>query len=788
MFKFNLLLAVRHLKRNKTYSILNVLGLTIGLACAILLFLSVIYNLSYDKFNKNYSRLYNLNSWIPVEGTKKSFANTQHSALLGPLLIEHIPEIENFTRIVNSQYIIKHDNKTFIENGIFADTNFFKLFSSQLKEGNYKHILEDNNSIVISERLAKIFFDNSNCIGKTIVLKNENSMCNFQIEGVMKDAPDQSSLKFDYIIPFSRFLTDHIEANELTAWSNTTWLLLKPNVNIHLINSKINDLINKESKIKDIRYFLFPLKDKHLYNYVNGQKSIFGNILDVILFSVIAVSILLIACFNFMNLGIALTTKRYTATGIKKILGSSRTNIITQFLSESLILSLLSLGFALIIVSVVLPFFNSFSASKVELAIPFSNPKIMLAFGGMAIFAGLLSGIYPAIVNSSVSTSNILKSNILLDGRLSNFRQGLIIFQFIVSFIFITFTIVIWEQAEYINAKDLGLIKENILVFENHNNILKHQTLFKSELLSLNEVSSLCYSNSMPFTMIRNYATVDWPGKEATIDNIFPLINTDYDFLETLGPKLLRGRFFDKELTTDRKNFVINETAAKIMALDNPVGKIITVNGHKGTIIGLVKDFQTSSLFTPYLPVVIKMDPNETCYTVIKFLPGKYKQLVENLERIFKKFESDYPLEAHLVSETYQNENLNNKATWLTGIFAFIAITLACLGLFGLASFTVEKRTKEIGVRKINGASNYGILKLLIQSYIKWLILAILIGMPIAYLLSATFLRIFAFHVHIPLMVFVFVPLLLICVALLSVSMQSFRAATRNPVESLRYE
>ena len=583
-------------------------------------------------------------------------------------------------------------------------------------------------------------------------------------------------------------MADNGKANELTSESNTTWLLLKPNSDVQQMNAKINKVIDKEVVIKDKKYFLFPLKDKYLYNYVNGKKSSLGSIIDVMSFSTIAILILLIACFNFMNLAIALTAKRYGEAGIKKTLGSARKNIIFQFLGESIILSLLSFCFALLIVAWVLPAFNNFSPSKRILTIPFSNPTVMFAFTGLAIVAGLLAGLYPAILLSSVSAINILKRNLSPKGKLSYFRQGLIVFQFIISVFFITFTFIFLKQAKYIHTMDLGLTKENILVFENHENISNHQATFKSELLSIPEVSSVCFSNSMPFVNVNGSANVDWPGRIPTIDNNFPLINTDYGFLKTLQPKLLRGRFFEEGLKTDEDNFVVNETAAEVIKQANPVGQVITVNGRKGTIIGVVKNFQTNHLFNPYFPVIIKINPQETYFTVIRFLPGNNKTLLEKLKKKYKQFESDYPFEPDLADDLFYRQNFKSEAAVLVGIFAAIAIFLACLGLFGLAAFSAEKRTKEIGVRKINGASIYSVILLLLRAYAKWVTIAICIGVPISFLLGKAFLGSFAFHTSLPLWAFAVGPLIVICIALLTVSLLTFKAAMRNPVESLRYE
>ena len=783
--KFNFLFAIRHLLRNRMYSILNLIGLTIGLACAILLFIKVNHDLSYDKFHKNYQKLFSINSWMP---STKGYPMDYSSALIGSILKEQIPEVEDFTRVLNKEFIFKTADKSFLENGIYADSNFFTTFSFSLKEGDVKSVLNNHSSIVISERMAVKFFGNNNCLGKELVLKDKNLLESFQIGGILKDTHNQSSIKFDFIIPFSKFLTDNRWANNINQFSTVVWLLLKPNVDGKIISSKVDKVISDSDPLKSRKHFLTPLKDKQLFTYMYGKRSPFGLIIDVFLFSTIAILILLLACFNFMNLAIALSVKRYGETGVKKALGSSRKNIIFQFLEESMILSFISLGFALLIVVLLLPLFNGILSSDYELATPFSNYPLMISFIAITIIAGFISGIYPAVSLSSVSTINILKRNLSLKRGINYFRQGLIVFQFFISVVFIIITIVVWKQSNYLQTKDLGINKDNILIFENHENISKHQTTFKNELLTLKEVSSVCFSNSKPFEYIRGDAKVDWPEKVSTDEIYFQVIYTDYDFMKTLQPKLLQGRFFDEGLTTDTKNFVINETAAEMIKLNNPVGKTITVNGIKGIIIGVVKNFHTSSLVVNYFPIIIKISPQSTYYTIVKFLPGDKKALVEGLKNKYKQFESDYPIEVQFVSDNYIRRNGKGQITVLMAIFAAIAIFLACFGLFGLASFNAEKRTKEIGVRKINGSTIFNIILLLLRSYAKWITIAICIGVPVAFLLSKAFLGIFAFHIEIPHWAFIIGPLIVMIIALLTVSWRTFSAATRNPVEALRYE
>ena len=367
-------------------------------------------------------------------------------------------------------------------------------------------------------------------------------------------------------------------------------------------------------------------------------------------------------------------------------------------------------------------------------------------------------------------------------------RQSLIVFQFFISVVFITLSFVVWKQAEYLKTKNLGINKDNILFFSNHENIKKHQATFKTELLSLKEISSVCFSNSRPFAGVQNAAKVDWPEKDQKENQFFQLINTDFDFQKTFQPVMLKGRFFEEGLATDLDNFIINEAAQEVINLKDVIGKTITVNEHKGVIIGIVKNFHTHSLFLTHLPLIIKIDPLKADYTIVKFSPDHKERLIEDLKDKYRKFEKDFPFDAEFASDLYNRQNNRDPAVILTGIFAVIAIFLACFGLYGLSSFLIEKRTKEIGIRKINGATIFSIVLLLIRTYFKWISISICLGLPFALLISRGFLGIFAFHIALPYWAFIAGPVIVLCIALLTVIGKTLYAATRNPVEALRYE
>jgi ABC-type antimicrobial peptide transport system permease subunit len=784
---FSFLFAIRSLVKNKTYSILNILGFSIGLSCAILLALNIICDLNYDKFHTNLQNLYSVNYWLQTN-SDEGYTRSEHSASLGPRLKEEMPEVVGFTRIRYTQYLFKAEDKSFVESGIYADNSLFTLFSFPLLQGDKKKVLSDQNSIVISERMAKKFFKTTSCIGKVLIIKYNEWTESYQISGILKDVPEQSSIKFDFIIPFSKYLAEDNTASELYSNSCTTWLLLRPGSDIKSVSHKMVNLLASNKILQDKNFFFIPLKDKYLFNYIKGKRSFVSSVLDVIIFSAIAILIMLIACFNFMNLGIAFAAKRYNEAGIRKVIGSSPKHILFQFIGESVLLSLISLGIAILIVLWILPAFNEFSPINRELTIPFGNARFMTILLGTVVLTGLLSGLYPGILLSSVNAIEILKRNLSLKAGMNFFRQGLIVFQFAISVLFITCTIIIWKQSQYIQSKDPGINKDNIVFFENHDNISKHQALFKSELLSQPQITSVCYSNSKPLDAVWGSAKVEWTGKDPSSEVIFPVINTDFDYMKTLEPELIQGRFFNPAFASDSGSFVINQTAFNTFKMKNPIGQTIMVDGQRGSIIGVVKDFNINSFFVPYSPVIIRIKPSEAYFTVLKFDGTDRTKVKDAIQKVYSKFEDNYPLDAKFSSDVFYQLNVKDKIAWLTGIFGAIAIFLACLGLFGLTAFMAEKRTKEIGIRKINGAVTSGILMLLLRNYSKWLGIAIFIGLPLAFLLGNSFLNIFAFRIQFPYWALFVGPSIVIAIALLTVGWQTWRAATRNPVESLRYE
>lgn len=783
MLSYFIKIAFRFIWRNKTFSILNFLCLTFGLTCAIIAMLYIQTMFNYDKFHKNYDRLYSVNSYVTYFNGSR-FPKDIQSTSLTAIIKEHAPEIENITQIVDCNYTFINDNKSFTEEGIYADRSFFETFTFPLTLGNAQSILTEPNSIVISERLAKKFFNNTECIGKTLVLKDEDKQGTFKITGVIKNVSYQSYLQFDFIIPFSKFMAENKWANETGASATRIWVLLRKNIDKTFVDKKIKNLIKDQETTLNQELFLFPLKEKILYSYANGTR-VWKGMKNVVIIGSIGFAILLIACFNFINLAIALNIRRHREAGIKKVIGSRKSSIIFQFLAETYIIVAISLVFAIVLVELLQPIFNSAFGGDIHLQL--SNIGNMSSLICCALFTGLVSGIFPAFFLASSNPLNVLKGKIIKSHSYSLFRQGLIIFQFIVPVVLIILMIIIKMQDNYMRNYNIGIDKERLIILDNTKNIQNHAESVKAELLSIPSIDAVSFTNCIPTRSASVSNEVNWEGKDASEKLHFWCINTDFDYNKAVDIQMVEGRFFEPKFSSDSVNYVINDVAANVLKDKNPIGRTLTVEGKKGTIIGIFKNFHAIDLAGPYTPTIIRIK-NENRHTLlIKLSEEKYSDVASKIQKVYSRFEPENQFQPKLFNDLKSYTELNTPAN-LVGLASFIAIMLACLGLFGLSSFNAVSRTKEIGIRKINGATTFSIMRLLLRNYTKWIVIGFLFALPISFIVGNIFLNMFFFHVPIPLWVFIAGPIIAYIIALSAVSWQSYRAASQNPVNSLRYE
>lgn len=775
-------IALRYLWRKKTYSILNFVCLTFGLTCAIITMLYIRNVYSYDKFHNNYNRLYSVDAYVTYFNGAR-FPKEYLSASLRDVLKVNAPEIEEITRVAEKELSFINGDKTFTGKGIYADSNFFNVFTFPVIRAGSLNVLDDMNSIVISERIAVKFFKNTDCIDKTLILKDGGKQEVFKVSGVIKDVPSQSKLQFDFVIPFTKFLTDNIWALETGSASNGTWVLLKNNNNYRLVENKIRNLIKTQETTLNQELFLFPLKEQILYDYAGGRR-VWKEMQNIVIISTIGFAILLIACFNFINLAIALNFKRYREAGIKKVVGSSGSTIALQYLGETFILTLISLISALILIRLLLVGFNSMFNYNIQLQL--FNIKMLAFLTSVTLFTGLISGIFPALYLASTNPIDTLKGKIITGHSYSIFRQSLIVFQFAIPIVLIICMMIIKAQDSYMRNYDAGVDKD-LIVMNNSKNIQQHAESFRTELLSISGIDAVSFTNCIPTRGARVSSEVTWEGKDVTEKLHFWCINSDFDYNKTVTVKMVDGRFFNPAFSTDSMAYVINDVAAAVMKNKNPVGASITLEGREGTIIGVFKDFHAIDLAGPLVPAVISIYSNDRPSILVKYSSGSFPAISKQISTTFGHYEKEALYQATLFRDLIPYSNLSLPSS-LVGLAFIIALLMACMGLFGLASFTSENRTKEIGIRKANGATTFSVMGLLLTSYTKWLTIASVIALPLAFLFGKFFLGKFYFHTPIPFWAFFAGPVIAAFVALLTVSSQTWIVASRNPVTALRYE
>lgn len=776
-------ISFRYLWRNKTYSILNFACLSFGLSCAILAVLFILNVLSYDKFNENYNRLYAVESYVTYFNGDR-FPKEYLSASLNDEIKQQVPEIEDLTRVTNQTFDFSYGEKSFTENGIFADHNFFDLFTFPILHGNTQTMQSDINTILISERMAKKFFENIDCIGKTLIMKDEEKQEAFKIAGILKNVPSQSWLQFDYVIPFPNFLAKNSWAYDPGATSNQIWALLKNNVEKSVVEKKIKDLIKNQEANLNQELFLFPLKEKLLYKYAAGKR-VWDEMQNLVIVGSVAFAILLIACFNFINLAIALNIRRYKEAGIKKVVGSSKGRIIKQFFGETFLLTFISLIGAIFLTKLLMAGFNTMFNQEIQFN--YSNFNVIIIFTAITLFTGFLSGLFPSLYLASSNPLSVLKGKIVTSNSYSLFRQGLIIFQFTIPIILIICMMIIKTQDRYMRNFDSGVEKDKVIVLDNSINIQRHAESVKSELLAIPGIDAVSFTNCLPTQGTRPTNEVSWEGKQANEKLHFWCINTDFDYNKTVKIKITDGRYFDQSFSSDSNCYLINDVAANAMKYDKPLGSSITVEGKKGSVIGVFSGFHAIDLSGPIVPTIIRLKPEDTNNLLVKFASGTFPDVANKISRVYNHYEQESPFTPRLFRDISNFSELNVPAKLIGSAF-IIALLLACLGLFGLASFTVESRTKEIGIRKTNGATIVSVMRLLLNNYTKWLTIAFFVSLPFAFLLGKVFLGRFYFHTPMPYWAFIAGPVIAYLVALLTVCYQSLRAATKNPIVALRYE
>ncbi|MES2647234.1 MAG: ABC transporter permease [Bacteroidota bacterium] len=795
MFKLHLLIVFRNLKKFRGSFLINLIGLSSGLACTLFIYLWVSDEINFDKFHKNDAQLFQV-----MELSKENNELVVHDGtqgLLADAMAKDLPDVTSAVSVMSLEkegmfVSLKTPDKTLKSTGIFAGKSFFEVFSFNLLHGNPQQVLATKNAVVISENLATSLFGSvSNAAGKTLQYELFGRKFEGAVSGVFEKLPANNSMKFDFVFTHDMLLND-IWTNGQKWWNTgpVTYLLLKPGTNLAAFNKKIRNFIDSYHKDNIFTLFTRPYSDAYLYgNYENGKQS-GGRIEYVKLFSIIAIFILLIACINFMNLSTAKASRRLKEVGIKKAIGSSRKALITQFLSEAIFMAFLSLIVASLVVILLLPQFNQLTGK--QLSIQLSTNLIAVVIG-VTVFTGLLSGSYPAFYLSGFNPIAVLK------GRPKNSigeilaRKGLVVFQFIVSLVLIISVMVIYNQMKYVQSKNLGYNKANIVYFDKEGAISQYPETFYA---GLKQVPGVVNVSAIQQSVVQqgsgNGAStygIEWPGKDEKTLIDFVVRAVDYDMIETLGIEIKEGRSFSKAFGADTSKLIFNEAAIRVMGLKDPVGKPITMWGQAMTIAGVVKDFHLSSLHEPIAPMVFIYRPSNTSIIMARLRPGEEKKTISGIEAFYKKFNPGYVFEYKFLDDAFQAQYVSEqRVAVLSRFFAALAILISCLGLFGLATFNAEIRTKEIGIRKVLGASFSNVLYLLSKDFFKLIMLAVIISFPLAWWATNSWLNSFAFKVEPGLPVFLTAFASILLITLCTISFQAIKAALSNPVNSLRSE
>ena len=804
MLKNYFKVALRSVFRQKMYASINIFGLAIGICCCLLIVSFVLDELSYDNFHPDGDSTYRiaLDRKFPDNG----FQYARSPMPIGMTLYNELPEVTAATRLYNSfgSITIQKGDQYFDEqNVIAADSNFFDFFGAKLLLGDIKTALNEPNSLVVTTEMAQKYFGSTDVIGKQLEMQNIGQML---ISGVVEPMPSNSHFHFDFL--FSLKTIPNLYNNQF--WGSYVaynYVKMEASV-IPVVEEKIQEVLQRhmEPQIQSIlgiswqqyeeagnahRYFFQPLKGIHLNSNLQWELEPNGSASTVYLFAGISVFILLIACINFINLATARSANRAKEVGMRKVLGALKGQLVFQFLTESVIMCLLALVLAVGMTALILPFFNELAGKSITLD-TFLNPIVILVMLGFSLLLGITAGLYPAFYLSAFKPVTVLKGKLAGGAKNSWLRNGLVVFQFAVSVILVVGTIVIYQQLQYLNNKQLGFDKDQLVVIERANLLRGQSNTFKNVLLNNPNILEVSGVNTIPGRQIVGGTFTDVTG-DASDRFLLPNLRGDYDLISTMGLEIVEGRAFNSEIVSDSSAVIINEAAARIFKWNNPIGKQLQpINGPIYNVIGVVKDFHFESLHQEIGPLAVfanSLNARASNLMVVKVNATNIKSTLDFMDAEWKEFIPDRPLAYRFVNEEfgalYQAEKRSGK---VFTSFSVLTIIIACLGAFGLAAFLATQRTKEIGVRKVLGASTIGIVQLLSKDFVKLILLANLIAVPIAYLAMNEWLQNFAYAIGINWLTFIYVGLGSILIALITVSYHSIRAALNNPADTLHTE
>lgn len=791
MFKHNLLIIYRNFKRFKSTFFINLLGLSTGMACALLIFLWVNDELSIDKFHENDDQLYQVYLHHDEKGEIRSAPPVP--ALLANVLEEEVPEVltaveDTDTNEFGDSFSLTAGDDKMKARGKFSGEEYFQLFSFPFLKGNPETALAAKSGIVLTESLANRLFGTTEVIGKSLEWQILNFKGQAQVSGVINDLPDNSTESFEFVLPFSVFIDD-LMGQERNHWGNyiaLTYVQLAKGADINQVNEKIAPIIKNRVKRSNVEPFVKQYSSRYLHGkFENGQEA-GGRITYVRLFAIIALFVLSIACINFMNLSTARAAGRLKEIGVKKTLGANRKQLIMQHLGESVTMTILSLVIAYLLVLLLLPQFNTVTDKNLSLQL---TPNLLIATVGITLFTGILAGSYPALYLSGFKPVSILKGKLTTSTGELWTRKGLVVFQFVISIVLLVSVWVVYKQIEYVQDKNLGYERQQVIKIPIEGEVANRLELFIDRLKA---VPGVVNASATTHSIVKSGASttgVTWQGKDPDSNILFEQARAYYGLIETLGIEMKEGRSFSEKYGAEENKIIFNEAAIKVMGLEDPIGKTVTMWGKEKEIIGVVKDFHFSSLHEEVSPMLFHFDISFMLSIFAKIQANSTEETLAGIQALYKDFNPGFTLSYEFLDANYQAQyQAEQKVSLLSRYFAGIAIIISCLGLFGLAAFTAERRQKEIGIRKILGAGGLQIMKLLSADFTKMVFIAILIALPISFWATQNWLEGFAYSIEPEWWYFAGAGIMALVIAWITISFQTIKAIRLNPAETLKDE
>ena len=785
MIKNYLLIAVRNIFRNKLFSTVNILGLAFGICSALLIFLWVNDELEYDYFHANANRLYRvMENQKYTDGRIYTFAATPGP--MAPFIKEKYPEIEKATRFTwETNNLMQVEDKTFYEMGRYVDQDFVEMFSFPFLKGNMATALKDKNSIVITEKMAKKYFGDQEPLGKVLLMNTKRS---FTVTGVLKDIPRNSSIQFEYLLPFEVFWDDNTWLHE---WGNNnirTFLLLREGTNRENFAAKFKNEIDAHQEKSNVELFIQPQAEAYLYgDFENGVQS-GGRIESVKIFFVVAVFVLVIACINFMNLSTAQATKRAKEVGLRKVIGAVPSQLFRQFMGESFVTVCISAFLALLFALLLIPIFNEITGKALTLNL--LDSRLLMIFGIIIIFTAFVAGSYPALFISEFKPVQVLKGQLKSGSRAAVFRKVLVVVQFTMSIILIISTTVVFRQMNFMENRDIGFDRENVFYLWMEGDVRPKLETFRTRLLAQPGIESVTSASQIPIDIGNSTVGVEWEGKDPNEKILFSNINVDFEFIQAMKMNMKEGRPFDRSRISDTSNYIVNEKAAEKFGFkDGVADQDLTMWDRKGKIVGVVKDFNFGSLHSAVDPLILRMDPKETYCLLVRVKPTEKDAGLRSTEILWKEYAPGYPFKYSFLNQNwedfYKTEAQRGK---VFNTLAILSIFISCLGLFGLSAFSAERRTKELGIRKALGASMPGLVRLMGKEFTVLVLFAAALGCPFGWYLMTQWLETYAYHVDVGYLTLIMAAVVCLVISLVTISYHSVKVAASDPVKSLRYE